>query len=232
MRILPKLITALRGAATETGEAIVDSQQLRILDQEMRDADEDLNGARENLTQVMAERRGVERKIEELGAQISEYTGYVESALNKGNEDLATSACEKIAELEEELGVQRDALGQMDTGLTQMRHSIKETERNITAMRRQVNLIKATEKVQNANESAAKRFAGTSSSVSSASQSLERIRTRQQGRADRMEAASQLQEETEGTDLKRRLAAAGITKSASSGNDVLARIRAKQNANK
>ena len=107
-----------------------------------------------------------------------------------------------------------------------MRHSIKETERNISAMRRQVNLVKATEKVQNANEAAAQKFSGSSSSVSSASESLGRIKARQQERSDRMEAAVQLKEETEGTDLKNRLAAAGITKTASSGADVLARIRA------
>ena len=84
MRILPKLITALRGAASETGEAIVDSQQLRILDQEMRQADNDLKGARENLTQVMAERRSVERKIEELDTQIKEYTGYGRNSPQQG----------------------------------------------------------------------------------------------------------------------------------------------------
>ena len=33
MNILSKMMTALRGGATEAGEAIVDSQALRILDQ-------------------------------------------------------------------------------------------------------------------------------------------------------------------------------------------------------
>ena len=36
--IWKKLVTAIRGGASEVGEAIVDSQAIRILDQELRDA--------------------------------------------------------------------------------------------------------------------------------------------------------------------------------------------------
>ena len=42
MAILAKMFTALRGGATEAGEAVVDHQALRILDQEMRDAEKEL----------------------------------------------------------------------------------------------------------------------------------------------------------------------------------------------
>ena len=46
--IWSKLFTALRGGANEVGEAIVDQQALRILDQEIRDADSALSNARVN----------------------------------------------------------------------------------------------------------------------------------------------------------------------------------------
>lgn len=42
MNVWSKLLTALRGGANEMGEAVVDSQALRILDQEIRDADLEL----------------------------------------------------------------------------------------------------------------------------------------------------------------------------------------------
>ena len=47
MGIFSKIITAIRGGATEVGEAIVDSQAMRILDQEIRDAGEDLRLAKD-----------------------------------------------------------------------------------------------------------------------------------------------------------------------------------------
>ena len=38
MNIMEKMMTALRGGVNEAGEAVVESQALRILDQEVRDA--------------------------------------------------------------------------------------------------------------------------------------------------------------------------------------------------
>ncbi len=228
MSILAKLVTAMKGAASEAGEAVVDHQALRILDQEMRDAEKDLGEAKGHLTSVMAQRKGVQREIDRLTSAISEHEGYAAAALEKGDEGLAGEVCEKIATYEEELGVQQGAAEQLDKGLDQLKHNIKTTERNIAAMKRQVNMVKATEKVQKASAAASQRFSGTNSSLGSATDSLERIKKRQQERSDRMDAAAQLHEESEGADLDKRLQAAGITKTGQSGSDVLARLKAKK----
>ena len=50
MDVLNKLLTALRGAATQAGLAAVDSQAFRIAAQERRDAESALNRARRDLT--------------------------------------------------------------------------------------------------------------------------------------------------------------------------------------
>ncbi len=228
MSILAKLVTAMKGAASEAGEAVVDHQALRILDQEMRDAEKDLGEAKGHLTSVMAQRKGVQREIDRLTSAISEHEGFAAAALEKGDEGLAGEVCEKIAAYEEELGVQQGAAEQLDKGLDQLKQNIKTTERNIAAMKRQVNVVKATEKVQKASAAASQRFSGTNSSLGSATDSLERIKKRQQERSDRMDAAAQLHEESEGADLDKRLQAAGITKTGQSGSDVLARLKAKK----
>ncbi|MCR7759695.1 PspA/IM30 family protein, partial [Pseudomonas aeruginosa] len=56
MTVWSKLLSALRGGANEVGEAIVDSQALRILDQEIRDADVELRKSREALASLLARR--------------------------------------------------------------------------------------------------------------------------------------------------------------------------------
>ena len=66
MSIMNKLFTAVRGAFTEAGEAAVDSQAMRILDQEMKDAKKHLDEAKENLAKVMAEQMGVEREVKRV----------------------------------------------------------------------------------------------------------------------------------------------------------------------
>ena len=228
MAILAKLFTAMRGAATEAGEAVVDQQALRILDQEMRDAEKELGEAKSHLTEVMAQKRGVEREVERLRGQISEHEDYAMKALDKADEALATDVAQRIAQFEEELGVQEQALAQYDGGVNQLKRSIKATERNIAAMRRQVSMVKATERVQKASAAANARFSGSNTAMSSATSSLERIKARQQNQADRMEAATQLTADTEGADLDKRLRDAGIVSAGKSGSDVLDRIRAKR----
>ena len=228
MAILAKMFTALKGGATETGQAIVDHQALRILDQEMRDADKELNAAKFQLTEVMAQRRSVEREVARLKSAIAEHEDYAAKALDKGDEALATEVAERIAQYDDELKLQEQAHAQYDAGVNQLKRSIKATERNIAAMKRQVSMVKATERVQKASVAANARFSGTATSMSSATGSLERIKKRQQERADRMEAAAQLANETEGGDLERRLKDAGIVSDGGGASDVLARIKAKR----
>ena len=228
MAILAKMFTALKGGATETGQAIVDHQALRILDQEMRDADKELDAAKFQLTEVMAQRRSVEREVARLKSAIAEHEDYAAKALDKGDETLATEVAERIAQYDDELKLQEQAHAQYDAGVNQLKRSIKATERNIAAMKRQVSMVKATERVQKASVAANARFSGTATSMSSATGSLERIKKRQQERSDRMEAAAQLANETEGGDLERRLKDAGIVSDGGGASDVLARIKAKR----
>lgn len=227
MAILAKIFTAMRGAASEAGEAVVDHQALRILDQEMRDAEKEMAEAKSQLTQVMAQQKGVEREVERLKSSVAEHEDYAAKALDKGDEGLAQEVCERIAEFEDELKVQQQALTQYDGGVNQLKRSIKSTERNIAAMRRQVSMVKATEKVQKASIAAGARFSGSNASITKATDSLERVKKRQVERSDRMEAAAQLAHEEEGGDLQKRLTDAGIVGGGSSGSAVLDRIRSK-----
>ena len=128
MGTLAKLFTAFRGAANETGEAIVDQQALRILDQEMRDAEKEMAAAKTQLTAVMAQRAGVEREVERLKASIAEHEGYAAKALDKGDEQLAAEVCQRIAEFEDEHKVQAQALEQYENGVNQLRRKLRAHE--------------------------------------------------------------------------------------------------------
>jgi phage shock protein A len=65
----------------------------------------------------------------------------------------------------------------------------------------------------------------------SATDSLERIKARQQKREDQATAAMDLEGEDGGDDLQARLKSAGIVDSASSGSSILDRLK-KQKENK
>ena len=226
--IWQKLFAAVRGAATEAGEAMVDNQALRILDQEMRDARTQLDKARESLTSVMAEEMSVKRKVNQLQRQIEEHEGYATRALEKGDETLALDVASKIAEFSNELEANEQLLRGYTANVTQLKQTIAETERNIKAMQREVSVVKSTEAVQKANAAVAAKSSGSDSALRSATASLERIKAKQQRRSDRMKAAMELQKESSGADLQERLKAAGIVSGGASANAVLERLKAKK----
>lgn len=225
MSIFSKLITAVRGGATEAGQAVVDTQAIRILEQELRDSKKALDDAKTGLTSIMAEKMGVERKVKDLNAKIKEHEGYAIQAMDKGDEALALDVATKIADFEQELTIQQGILNGYDTKVSNLKKMIRQTERNIQAMDREVSVVKTTEKVQKANDLAAAKFSGSTSALSSATDSLERIKARQQQREDQAAAAMELESEESGDDLQDRLKSAGIVDSGSSGSSVLERLK-------
>ncbi len=228
MSILKQLWTAVRGTATEAGEAIVDTQAIRIMEQEMRDAKKHMNQAKENLTKVMAEKMGVEREITRLKKEIEEHETYAGQALDKGDEELALEIADKIVEFSNELEAQEELLSSYISNISNLKGTIKTTERNIKSLDRELSVVKTTESVQKASSAAAAKFSGSSSAITSATASLERIKQKQQKRSDQMNAAMELQNESGGGDLKARMKKAGIVSGSTSSNDVLARLKAKK----
>jgi len=228
MNILSKLLTALRGAATETGEAIVDAQGIRILEQEIRDAKSHLEQAKENLTEVIAEQMAVKRKVDSLKASIEEHEGYAVQALEKNDEALALEVAEKVASLTNELDTQTAVLESLNSNIGVLKQTISTTERNIQGMERELTLVKTTESVNKANEAVATRFSGSESALRSATESLERIKAKQQKRADQLQAALDLQDEENGENLHAKLQEAGIVTKKATAASILERLKAER----
>ena len=228
MSIFKKIWTAVRGGANETGEAIVDSQALRILDQEIRDAARELDKAKASLTTVMAQKMAVERKVNELKNSVEEHEGYAIKALDGGQESLALEIAEKIASLSNDLQPQEAVLESHTGSVNQLKKAIKQTTSRLDAMKREVAIIKSTESVQKAQAALKSRMAGSSSSMTSATESIKRIKQRQQERNDRMNAALELEKEQSGGDLSAKMREAGIIGNSSSGNSVLEKLKSRQ----
>ena len=228
MSIWAKVATAVRGGVSEAGEAIVDNQALRILDQEIRDADNGLSKSKEALTGIIAKRKLADKKVESLKSSLTEYEGYAMQALDKGDEELANEIAGKIAGLETELMAEEGVAKSFAGSESQLRKAVTHTAANLKRLKQQVDTVKATETVQKAQAAVAARHSGTGSSMRSALDSLERLKNKQAERAAKFEAASELAESTEEVSLDDKLKAAGIVGGGASGGDVLARLKAKR----
>ena len=228
MSIWAKVATAVRGGVSEAGEAIVDNQALRILDQEIRDADDGLVKSKEALTGIIAKRKLADKKVESLKSSLSEYEGYAMQALEKGDEGLAAEIAEKIAGLETELLGEESLATSFADSESQLRKTVAQTEASLKRLTQQVDTVKATEIVQKSQAAVAARHSGAGSSMRSAVDSLERLKTKQAERAAKCDAASELAASTEDVSLDAKLKAAGIVDGGASGGDVLARLKAKR----
>ncbi|MBL4741230.1 MAG: PspA/IM30 family protein [Sneathiella sp.] len=107
-----------------------------------------------------------------------------------------------------------------------LKANLKKADTRLKSLKQQQDVLKATEAVQKAQSVVASRFSGSSSKMSSAMGSLERIKERQQERQDRFTAADELANAETGDDLDRRMKEAGIGDQSSKKSDILARIKA------
>jgi len=231
MNVWSKLLTALRGGANEMGEAVVDSQALRILDQEIRDADLELRKSKEALAEIMAKHKLASDKASKSAASIAEYEQYALKALEAGNETLAKEVAEKIANLEIEQASEREQVEGFAASVAQLRKAVTQAEGNIKRLKQQVDTVKATESVQKAQMAVAQRYGGSQAKLQTAVESLERIKQKQAERAAKMEASAELAATSAPDDsLEAKLRAAGIKADNASADSVLARLKDKSKA--
>ena len=181
-----------------------------------------------NLTGLMAEQAGSEREVSRLKREIDEHEGYVSQALDKGNEKLALSVAEKIADLETQLSDAELVVSTHSGGVNRLKDLVKQSQRSIKDHERQLSMVKTTESVQKATAAATSSMSGGANKLTSAKESLKRIKARQQKTNDQMIAAETL--ENGDNELESQLKAAGIGEKSSSGSSVLERLKAKQAA--
>ncbi|MFT5175589.1 MAG: phage shock protein A [Gammaproteobacteria bacterium] len=227
MNVWAKMVTALRGGINEAGEAIVDTQALRILDQEIRDASDELNGSKNALADIMARHKLSDDKAAQLENHISEHEGYALKALDKNDETLANEVAQKIASLEDQLATEQQTGSEFKDSAQRLRDAVNQAEHNIRHLKQQVDTVKAVDNVQRAQAAVAERFSGTNSKLRTAMDSLQRIKEKHALQGAKISAARELASDDPDTSLSRKLQAAGIVPKGKQASEVLARLKAR-----
>ena len=224
MSMLSKLSALFRGTAHEAGQAVVDANALKILDQEIRDADTAQGKARDDLAGLVARRRMAEGELSSFRDQIAKYESSTRAALSQGKTDLAREVAGRIAELETEIGTRGPLIEGMKEAETRLRTAIASTDQKIETLRREIDIVKVNESVQRAQTSVALQSAGAHSRIGSAADSLQRIKQRQAVQEERLRVGQEFEDKRTGADLDAKLKEAGILPGHASADDVLARL--------
>ncbi|MCW7762226.1 phage shock protein A [Photorhabdus luminescens] len=227
MNVWKKLFKAIKGTVNNAAESVADGNALTILDQEIREAKAEIRRADESLVSIIAKRKMAEKRVSDIKNSITEYEGYARSAAGKGDNGLALECAQKVATLRDELEREQALFESFQKAETTHRHNVQEAKKKVSQLENQVDLVKATEQVQRAQAATQSSVVGASSKTSTALDSLERIKSRQAEKAAQFEAQQELHDSMTSGDLDKKLKEAGITSSAMSAEDELARILGK-----
>lgn len=225
MSILSKILTLFRGAATEAGQSIVDQNAVRILDQEIRDAQNESVRAKDELAKMMAQQKLASDRLQAKQDKKAEYESHIQGLLAKGDQNLAREVAAKVAQLESEVTSEQKDNTTLAASVDKMRDALRTADRRITGLQQQVDQVKVNESVLRSQSAIAARHSGQNAKLSTALDSLDRIKARQAEQSAQIEAADQLAASDGDGDLEARLAKAGMLPGSVSADDVLARFQ-------
>lgn len=226
MSVWRKLVTAVKGGATEAAQTVVDSQAIRILEQEIREAKEELRKSDHARTQILAKCKLAQQKVDSINASIAQYEEHARKAIDTDRQ-LALDCAQKVSDLKAELESEQTYLDQFKKSEVQLAGNISQAKANLRRLEQQVDMVKATESVQKAQVAVSSRHMGANSKMKTATESLQRIQERQNMRNAELEAAEELATSESSDDLEKRLADAGIKGGQTSADDELSRILGK-----
>ena len=229
MSILKNILTAIRGGASEVGEAVVDANALRILGQEIRDAEDAIGKAKQSLTNLKASEIKLKRELNTIHKDISDYESKAMQALQANNETLAGEVANRIAELEADATDKNAEHQNLSVQVNKINSMIRQREKTIQKNKRELEKIKTVEQLQKATSTMSTNFAATNASEHRVSKALERVKNKQTHWEDRMEAGEWMESTEQSDELDTKLKAAGIGGATTSGGaSVLERLKQKK----
>ncbi len=229
MSILKNILTAIRGGASEVGEAVIDANALRILGQEIRDAEDAIGKAKQSLTNLKASEIKLKRELNTIHKDISDYESKAMQALEANNDTLAGEVADRIAVLEADAAEKNAEHQNLSVQVNKINSMIRQREKTIQKNKRELEKIKTVEQLQKATSTMSTNFAATNASEHRVSKALERVKNKQTHWEDRMEAGEWMESTEQNDELDTKLKAAGIGGATTSGgSSVLERLKQKK----
>lgn len=228
MGILSNIVKAFKGGASEVGEAIVDANAVRILEQEIREADQAIHKAKQSLTQLKATEIKLKREVSSLEQDVSDYEAKAMQALEQGKEELAHEVAVRIADIESERDDKAAEYNTLKAEVTSINSMIRKREQTIQKNKRELDKIKTVEQLQKTTTQMSTNFAASGNSQHRVADALSRVKAKQQNWRDKVDAGEWMEEQTSSSDLDSKLKAEGIGENNSSADDILARLKAKK----
>lgn len=125
------LKTLVVGANARAEEKLREEYSIELIDQKIREAGQSLKSAKLTLANLMQQQRSEQRQLDGLQTRINDLLTRAKEALTAGREDLAQSAAQAVADLENESAVRQQTVDRLDMRILQLRQSIETANRRL-----------------------------------------------------------------------------------------------------
>ncbi|GAB5437326.1 PspA/IM30 family protein [Falsiruegeria mediterranea] len=125
------LKTLVVGANARAEEKLRDEYSIELIDQKIREAAQSLKAAKLSLASLIQQQRAEQRQLDGLKDRVDDLLSRAKEALNAGREDLAQSAAQAVADLENESMTRQKTVDRLDMRILQLRQSIETANRRL-----------------------------------------------------------------------------------------------------
>lgn len=178
MSALVRLFARARNEIAGIREAIDGSQSQRIVDQEIRETDTQLHAWRLQLGELQAHRHVARERRDAARDAVEAREGQALRALQAGDTELAREVAAAIVALERQHESEAAQLAHFEEQCARMQRVVGQGENTLRRLRHQLDMIRATESVQQAQAAVASRQAAASGAIQTAIDSAQRLKAR------------------------------------------------------
>lgn len=193
MQLVSKIATAMRGGVREGLEQVVDANALRIFEQEIYECEQDLKQAKQQLAQVMVEKKRLQQQIDSNTLGIQHKEQQASKQLAQGHEADAMIIAQDIAAKEDLLSRQKSQLKVLQNYEDNLLNSLRQNTQHIEQYRNELRMAQATQQAQSVIGRLSKHQNKYTNQAVNLQDSLERIRQRQENFSDTMTAMQDIE---------------------------------------
>jgi phage shock protein A len=225
-------VTLVRGASASAEQGFADRNALLLLDQQIRDATNSLERAKKALALTIGQDRQEAARIAAADSRITELEIRVTAALTAGEEILSREGAETIAALEADRDSHRAARAHFEPEIQRLKDYVTEAHQRLLAVERGRRVARASESIRAMRRSRVEAESSQRATLSEAEATLGRLRDRQSEICAADDALDELEAASRPENIAQKLAASGFgPRVKSTADDVLARLRARADAN-
>lgn len=157
--MLTILRTLARGSVARANERLADEFAVELIDQKVREAEAGLAAAKDTLATLIVRLKRERAALADRRKRKGDLEARTLSAMERGDDDLARSGADLIAELEGEETARAHTVSRLETRTGQLRLSIERAHRRVVSLRQGAMTARSIDRERTAQRRLGKHFA-------------------------------------------------------------------------